>query len=562
MHALTEGQISYDPYNVEIDADPYPTYRRLRDESPLYYNERFDFWALSRFTDVDDALRDIDNLSSAKGDILEVVKAEPVMPAGVFINEDPPLHTMHRLLVSRAFTPRKMKAIEDQVRAFCAACLDPLSSGDRLDFTVDLGAQMPMRVIGMLVGMPDSLQRSVRKVAGQRLRNKPGEPLPVSKDNYFNGNMFRDYVQWREQNPSDDLVTELLAAEFRDVNDEVRRLSTEELLVLLGVIANAGTETVGRLFGWLGKLLGEYPDQRRQLVENPDLIASAVEEVLRFEPPVHNIARYVAKDVEYHGHTVPAGKLPAADDRRRQPRRAAHREPRPLRHPAQRQSPGVRARYTFLPRRLAGPAGRPGRPRGDSETLAGLDRRHGQRGARAHRDRPGLGQHADNTRLTEAPSAGVDRDVQQTVGPGDIGELHCPGGFPVLHDPRRAGGIEGRRHCAEDRIGDRLRLHHRHPCSLDQSAAASEHTGFGDSRADGMHRNAFRRQVGSDGPHETDDGVLAQRVDRVGMPGQDAGQRRGRHDRASTGGGTGPHRADGGPGAEDNAVEVHLRERR
>lgn len=307
MHAVPEGQISYDPYNVEIDADPYPTYRRLRDESPLYYNERFGFWALSRFTDVDDALRDIDNLSSAKGDILEVVKAEPVMPAGVFINEDPPLHTMHRLLVSRAFTPRKMKAIEDQVRAFCAACLDPLSSGDRFDFTLDLGAEMPMRVIGMLVGMPDSLQRSVRKVAGQRLRNKPGEPLPVSKTNYFNGNMFREYVQWREQNPSDDLVTELLAAEFRDVNGEMRRLSTEELLVLLGVIANAGTETVGRLFGWLGKLLGEHPDQRRHLVEKPNLIASAVEEVLRFEPPVHNIARYVAKEVEYHGRTIPAG---------------------------------------------------------------------------------------------------------------------------------------------------------------------------------------------------------------------------------------------------------------
>lgn len=307
MHAVTEGQISYDPYNVEIDADPYPTYRRLRDESPLYYNEQFDFWALSRFADVDDALRDIDNLSSAKGDILEVVKAEPVMPAGVFINEDPPLHTMHRLLVSRAFTPRKMKAIENQVRAFCAACLDPLSSGDRFDFTLDLGAEMPMRVIGMLVGMPDSLQRSVRKVAGRRLRNRPGEPLPVSKDNYFNGNMFRDYVQWREQNPSDDLVTELLAAEFRDVNGETRRLSAGELLVLLGVIANAGTETVGRLFGWLGKLLGEHPDQRRQLVENPDLIASAVEEVLRFEPPVHNIARYVAKEVDYHGRTVPAG---------------------------------------------------------------------------------------------------------------------------------------------------------------------------------------------------------------------------------------------------------------
>jgi cytochrome P450 len=307
MHVLDENQLSYDPYNVEIDADPYPTYRRLRDEAPLYYNENFDFWGLSRFADVEAALRDVENLSSAKGDILEVVKAEPVMPLGVFINEDPPLHTVHRLLVSRAFTARKMKAIEDQVRAFCAACLDPLTDGDRFDFTLDLGAEMPMRVVGILVGIPDSLQRTVRNVAGRRLRNKPGEPLPVSKDNYFNGNMFREYVEWREQNPSDDLVTELLHVEFKDVSGTVRRLSTDELLVFLGVIANAGTETVGRLFGWLGKLLGEHPDQRRELVEDPSLISGAVEEVLRFEPPVHHIARYVANDVEYHDQTVPAG---------------------------------------------------------------------------------------------------------------------------------------------------------------------------------------------------------------------------------------------------------------
>lgn len=297
----------YDPYNVAIDADPYPVYQRLRNESPVYYNDKFGFWGLSRFADVEAALRDTANLSSAKGDILEVVKAEPVMPLGVFINEDPPLHTVHRLLVSRAFTPRKMKAIEEQVRAFCAACLDPLRDGDRFDFTTDLGAEMPMRVIGMLVGMPDSLQRSVRSIAGRRLRNKPGEPLPVSKDNYFNGNMFRDYVAWREENPSDDLVTELLNVEFDDVDGRARRLSTEELLIFLGVIANAGTETVGRLFGWLGKLLGEHADQRRELVADPSLIAGAVEEVLRFEPPVHHIARYVANDVEYHGQRIPAG---------------------------------------------------------------------------------------------------------------------------------------------------------------------------------------------------------------------------------------------------------------
>ncbi|RAV18305.1 cytochrome P450 [Mycolicibacterium sp. GF69] len=300
-------EVYYDPYNVAIDADPYPVYKRLRDESPVYYNDEFGFWGLSRFADVEAALRDFENLSSAKGDILEVVKAEPVMPLGVFINEDPPLHTVHRLLVSRAFTPRKMAAIEDQVRAFCATCLDPLRDGDRFDFTTDLGAEMPMRVIGLLVGMPDSLQRSVRSVAGRRLRNKPGEPLPVSTTNYFNGNMFRDYVNWRAQNPSDDLVTELLNVEFTDVDGTVRRLSTEELLIFLGVIANAGTETVGRLFGWLGKLLGERPEQRRELGRDPALIPGAVEEVLRYEPPVHHIARYVAKDVVYHDATIPAG---------------------------------------------------------------------------------------------------------------------------------------------------------------------------------------------------------------------------------------------------------------
>ena len=103
------AELYYDPYDVEIDVDPYPTYRRLREEAPLYYNERLDFWALSRFADVEAALKDSARLSSAKGDILEVVKADPVMPPGVFINEDPPEHTMHRALVSRAFTPGRMK---------------------------------------------------------------------------------------------------------------------------------------------------------------------------------------------------------------------------------------------------------------------------------------------------------------------------------------------------------------------------------------------------------------------------------------------------------------------
>lgn len=300
-------ELYYDPWDVEIDLDPYPTFKRLRDESPVYYNERHDFWGLSRYADIDAALREPSRLSSAKGDILEVVKADPVMPPGVFINEDPPLHTIHRALVSRAFTPKRIREIEDKVRAFCVACLDPILGSDRFDFVTDLGAELPMRTIGMLVGIPDADQPSVRAHAHRVLRNKPGEPLPVKRDHYFDGDMFSDYVAWRTKNPSDDLITELLAVEFEDETGTTRSLSSDELLIFLAVVAGAGVETTGRLFGWMGKVLAENPDQRTELVENPSLVPNAIEELLRYEPPGPHVARWVAEDVEFHGQTVPAG---------------------------------------------------------------------------------------------------------------------------------------------------------------------------------------------------------------------------------------------------------------
>lgn len=301
------NDLYYDPWHVEIDLDPYPTYRRLRDEAPLYYNEPHDFWGLSRYDDVESALKDPKRFSSAKGDLLEVVKADPVMPPGVFINEDPPLHTIHRALVSRAFLPKRMRALEDKIRAFCIACLDPLVGGENFDFVLDLGAELPMRTIGMLVGIPDADQPAVRAQAHRVLRNKPGEPLPVKKDHYFDGDMFADYVAWRKKNPSDDLITELLDVEFDDESGTTRHLSSEEILIFLAVIAGAGVETTGRLFGWMGKVLAEHPDQRQELVDDRSLVPGAIEELLRYEAPGPHVARYVTEDVEIHGQTVPAG---------------------------------------------------------------------------------------------------------------------------------------------------------------------------------------------------------------------------------------------------------------
>jgi len=158
MAQTRTSDLSYDPYDVDIDADPYPVFARLRDEVPLYYNEQYDFYALSRYDDVERALVDRDTYISGRGGILEIIKAGIRMPPGILIFEDPPTHTIHRGLLSRVFTPRQVNGLEPKIREFCARSLDPLVGEPGFDFVADLGAQMPMRVIGMLLGIPEQDQ--------------------------------------------------------------------------------------------------------------------------------------------------------------------------------------------------------------------------------------------------------------------------------------------------------------------------------------------------------------------------------------------------------------------
>ena len=307
MTTSTTDAAYYDPYDQAIHADPYPAFRRLREEAPLYYNEQYDFYALSRFDDVDKGLIDNVTFSSAKGGILEIIKADILMPSGVFIFEDPPLHTAHRGLLSRVFTPKKMNALEPQIREFCANVLDPLVGADRFDFVRDFGAIMPMRVIGMLLGIPEADQEAIRQRGDERIRHEPGMPQEYNEHNFADDAFFADYIDWRADNPSDDLMTELLQAEFEDPSGEVRRLTRDEILIFVSILATAGNETTNRLIGWSGKILSEHPDQRRDLREDRDLLPNAVEEILRYEPPAIQICRSVTRDVEYYGQTVPAG---------------------------------------------------------------------------------------------------------------------------------------------------------------------------------------------------------------------------------------------------------------
>jgi cytochrome P450 len=308
MTASTTGELYYDPWHADLNADPYPMFKRLREEAPLYYNETHDFYAVSRFSDVNRTLVDHHSFSSARGAVLEIIKAGMEIPSGLIVFEDPPIHDIHRSLLARAFTPRRINALEPRIREFTRECLDAVAGADRFDFVKDLGAIMPLRVVGMLFGIPEDYQRRVQEDGDKHVRTERGGRMTDNPEGTLSdGEVFADFIDWRVDNPADDLTTELLNAQFTDESGVVRRLRRDELLIFMNLVAVAGAETTTRLIGWSGKLLSEHPDQRRRLTADRSLLPGAIEEILRFEPPALQAARYVTRDVELHGTTVREG---------------------------------------------------------------------------------------------------------------------------------------------------------------------------------------------------------------------------------------------------------------
>jgi cytochrome P450 len=234
------------------------------------------------------------------------------MPPGSIISEDPPTHDVHRALLSRVFTPRRVSALEPKVREFCAASLDPRIGAGGFDFIRDLGAQMPMKTIGMLLGIPDRDQETIRDLVNETLRledgTMPEDPRRQGVRDAVKATLAQ-YIDWRSQHPSDDLMTDLLEAEFEDETGSRRRLTRAEVIQYVNLVAAAGNETTTRLIGWTGKVLAEHPDQRAELVADRDLVPNAIEELLRYESPSPVQARCVAADVELHGEVVPSGSV-------------------------------------------------------------------------------------------------------------------------------------------------------------------------------------------------------------------------------------------------------------
>ena len=309
MTGTNTVDLYYDPFDFDIDDDPYPVWKRMRDEAPLYYNEKYNFYASSRYDDVAQGLHDWETYRSGKGTTMDVIMSGVEVPPGVILFEDPPLHDIHRRVLSKVFTPRRMEAIEPLTRQFCVRALDSLAGASRFDVIGDFGALIPMRTIGYLLGIPEQGQQQIRDNTDASIGLKEGSFQSVSAATFENAyQLFADYIEWRAEHPSDDVMTQLLNAEVEDAG-QLRPLSRLEVLTYTSMIAGAGNETTTRLIGFIAQLLAEHPDQRRELVDDFSLIPRAIEEVLRYQAPSPVQARYVARDTESYGQKITGGSV-------------------------------------------------------------------------------------------------------------------------------------------------------------------------------------------------------------------------------------------------------------
>jgi cytochrome P450 len=298
--------IHYDPSDYVIDADPYPLYRRMRNESPLYRNEKMGFWVLSRFADVWDATMDFETYSSAQGTTLE----EQPQGFPIMLWMDPPEHQRMRNLVSKAFTPRRIQEMGSIIRELAAEFLAPFAGEGGMDAINDFTGKLPMNVISTLLGIPKEDREAVRQISNRIMHRDEGSvehtPDSMAAAMELLG-YFGECVEARKKNPTDDMMSALVQADVPDANGGSSTLSDEEILGFCILLAVAGNETVTKLLGngiyWLWK----HPDQRDELARDPSLLPGAVEELLRYDPPSHYQGRVTMKDVQWHGQTVPEG---------------------------------------------------------------------------------------------------------------------------------------------------------------------------------------------------------------------------------------------------------------
>ena len=302
---MSKVQIRYDPFDATIIDDPYPTYRLLRDEDPVYRDSQTDTWVLSRHNDVQTALLDHDSYSSVGG-------VFPTPPGSNFVESmlpmmilmDPPRHNQLRVLVSRGFTPRRIAALNDGIEQLAEDLVGNLDGGSA-DFVVDFAGVLPTMVIADLLGVPREDRNQFRQWSKALVQADPthgqtadGLSAMVSMYNYFT-----DFLADRRRSPRQDLMSALVLAEIDGV-----RLTDEELLGFCALLLIAGTETTTNLLGNAAVVLAQHADSRRRLAGDHTLLGPAIEELLRYESPIQGLSRTLTRDITLHNTTMSRGE--------------------------------------------------------------------------------------------------------------------------------------------------------------------------------------------------------------------------------------------------------------
>ena len=307
---MTDATLVFNPSSYEVHEDPFPFYRRMQDEAPLYHNPDIGFWALTRFDDVIAGLADWSSLSSARGTLIEQIQTGNP-PPDMMIFHDPPRHEQLRRLIGRAFTPSRVAGLEGTIRAMCAKWLDPLIDTGGGDVVADLAGRLPGAVISALLGVPEADEGKLKALSDRLLHREDGS-LTMPEDGVAAGAelavFFAELAEDRRAHPADDLISALVQAEV--VADGVsERLTDEEIIYFCLLLGVAGNETTAKMIATGSVVLEAFPDERSRLIEDPTMWQSAVEEMLRFDPPSHYQGRVTTRPIRYHGEEIPEDSI-------------------------------------------------------------------------------------------------------------------------------------------------------------------------------------------------------------------------------------------------------------
>jgi cytochrome P450 len=309
---MSTSKVEFDPFSDEYFDDPSEVYRRLREEAPVYFSERYGFYALSRFADVVTAHRDWQGFSSAHGVDLSTLTKDPALIRSFrsIIMMDPPEHDRLRGLVSRVFTPRAMGAMEPMIREVIASFLRPLEGRDSFDVVADFSALFPVEIISRMLGVPEDMRQQIRHWLDIGLHREKGQLDPTAagiEAGQQQGAYFYGLAAEKRVRPGDDMMTRLTQVTVDRGDGTETGLDDEEIAGFAGLLGGAGAETVTKLVGNAAVLFDRHPDQWQRVLDDPDVVPGAVEEILRMLPPSQYQGRFSVQDREFEGGTIPAG---------------------------------------------------------------------------------------------------------------------------------------------------------------------------------------------------------------------------------------------------------------